>query len=136
MSTTERDIELVNDSLERCDSQGEFLDAFYRRFFAASSEIADKFKNTDLRRQKRMLRESFYVLLLAYGGDEAAWSLLEERAVRHSRTGLDVEPRLYNIWLDCLIETVREFDTRADGNTVRAWRRVMDKGIAFMAERY
>jgi hypothetical protein len=54
----ERDIELFNDSLERCTTGRRFLDRFYELFVASSAEVAAKFANTDFRVQKAALKVS------------------------------------------------------------------------------
>ena len=136
MSDT-NDIELVNDSLERCTRRRqEFFEAFYRRFNASSDEVAAKFAGTDIKTQARALRESFYLLLRAVGGDPEAWQGLELRAIRHDHRHLDIRPGLYDLWLECLLETIRDFDPKADAAIEAAWRRTMQKGIDFMIARY
>ncbi|MEX2122608.1 MAG: globin [Woeseia sp.] len=130
------DVELVNDSLERCTRRHEFFEAFYRRFSESSDEVAAKFAGTDLRGQTRALRESFYLLLRALGGEPDAWQSLELRALRHDRRHLDIRPGLYGLWLECLLETIRSFDPKVDATIEAAWRRTMKKGIDFMIERY
>jgi len=61
---------------------------------------------------------------------------LVQVAERHSKRGVDVRPELYSVWLDCLIETVREFDPKFNGDVATAWRVVFSKGIEFMTSRY
>ena len=56
-------------------------------------------------------------------------------ARRHSRAALAIRPELYDLWLDCLIRAVREFDRSFSGETERAWRSVL-RGIEFMKSRY
>jgi hemoglobin-like flavoprotein len=130
------DVELVNDSLERCTRRQEFFETFYRRFSVSSDEVQAKFAGTDLKTQTRALRESFYLLLRAVGGDPDAWQSLELRAIRHDRRHLDIRPGLYDLWLECLLETIRIFDPKIDAAIEAAWRRTMQKGIDFMIARY
>lgn len=133
----ERDIELVNDSLERCTRRRqEFFETFYRRFIESSDEVSAKFVGTDIRAQARALREAFYLLFRAVGGEPEAWQALELRAIRHDHRHLDIRPGLYDLWLECLLETVRDFDPEADAATEAAWRRTMQHGIDFMIARY
>ena len=134
--TDQTDIEMVNDSLERCGSPLDLFDSFYIRFRDSSEEVKAKFRNTDLRTQSRALREAFYLLLRAVGGDPEAWQHLELRALRHDRRHLDIGPWMYQLWLDCLLETIREFDPDFDSVTEAAWRRIMQRGIDFMIERH
>jgi hypothetical protein len=51
----ERDVELFNDSIERCSGNAEFLRRFCSLFLASSDAVAKKFEHTDLRKQARML---------------------------------------------------------------------------------
>jgi hypothetical protein len=37
---------------------------------------------------------------------------------------------------DCLLATIRDFDTRVDDRTEQAWRRVVQQAIDFMTARY
>jgi hemoglobin-like flavoprotein len=130
------DIELVNDSLERCTPQAEFFEQFYWRFRDSSDEVAAKFVGTDSKAQARALRTAFLLLLQAVAGDPAAWQQLELRAVRHDRSHLDIKPEMYGLWRDCLLATIRDFDTRVDDRTEQAWRRVVQQAIDFMTARY
>ena len=135
--SSENDIELVNDSLERCTQRRqEFFEVFYRRFSVSSDEVAAKFAGTNLKAQARALRESFYLLFSAIGGDPEAWQSLELRAIRHDQRHLDIRPGLYDLWLECLLETIRDFDPEADAAIEAAWRRTMQQGIDFMIARY
>jgi hypothetical protein len=63
----ERDIELFNDSLERCTSGRQFLDRFYELFAGSSAEVAAKFANTDFRVQKAAVKVSFYMIMSSIG---------------------------------------------------------------------
>lgn len=130
------DVELVNDSLERCTPHVDFFTSFYERFRSSSDEVEKKFEGTDLRRQTRALRDAFYLLLRAVGGDPEAWQALELRAVRHDHRHLDISPGMYQLWLESLLVTIREFDPKLDRETEAAWRRVMQKGIDFMVSKY
>lgn len=132
----ERDIELFNDSLERCTGRPGFLDRFYELFMTSSEEVAAKFKHTDFRKQKKALRVSLYKMMLVPEGNAGADADLERLAQLHSRRQLDVRPELYELWLDRLIQAVREFDPLFSGETEKAWRNVMRPGIEFMKARY
>lgn len=130
------DVELVNDSLARCTPQAKFFEHFYTRFSNSSDEVAGKFAGTDPKAQARALRTAFLLVLQAVAGDPGAWQELEMRAARHDRRHLDIRPELYDQWRECLIETVREFDSAADSDVERAWRNVVQEAIEFMVARY
>jgi hemoglobin-like flavoprotein len=131
----ERDVELFNDSIERCSGSPDFLRRFYALFLASSETVARKFEHTDLKRQARMLKTSLYIMMLAGGGSERIVHL-ERLAQLHSRAGLDIKPELYDVWLDRLLQAVREFDPLCDPEIETAWRRLLQPGIEFMKSRY
>lgn len=131
----ETDIELFNDSLERCSSRSDFLRRFYSLFLASSDMVAKKFEHTDLKKQARMLKISLYIMMLTSGESERE-AQLERLARRHSRAELDIKPELYDLWLDRLLQAVGEADPKFDAPTEAAWRRVLQPGIDFMKSRY
>lgn len=131
----ERDIELFNDSMERCSSRSDFLTRFYTAFLASSDEVAAKFEHTDLKKQARMLKVSLYIMMLA-SDDSGRAAQLNQLAQRHSRAELDIKPELYDLWLDRLLQTAREVDPKFDAPTEAAWRHVLQPGIDFMKSRY
>ena len=134
----EREIELFNDSLERCQSHAEFLTRFYEIFIASDRAVAEKFTHTDLRRQQLALKTSLFLLLEASGRNPPRESIahLERIAERHGRRDLDIKPGMYALWLDSMLQAVREFDPRFDERTERAWRGVLARGIEVMQSRY
>ena len=131
----ERDVELFNDSIERCSCRPEFLRRFYTLFLASSDTVAKKFKRTDLRKQARLLKTSLYIMMLASGESERIVHL-ERLAKLHSRAELDIKPELYDLWLDRLVQAVKEFDPMFDMETETAWWRMRQPGIEFMKSRY
>lgn len=133
---TEKEIALFNDSLERCSTSADFLDYFYRTFMASSPEVAEKFKHTDFKKQKILLKTSFYMMMLAAMGKPEAQEHLERIAQVHSKKGRDIRPGLYDLWLDCLIQAVRKFDRAFNKDIEDAWRAMMKPGIEFMKSRY
>ncbi len=133
---TESDIELFNDSLERCTARHDFLDLFYQTFLACSQEVAEKFEHTDFDTQKRLLKASLYIMMLAAMGKPEARTHLERIAEVHDRNHHDIRPELYDLWLDCLLRTVKDFDSGFNASTERAWRAMMASGISLMKSRY
>ena len=131
---------IFNDSYERVmhglgRSSGEFYVAFYDLLTATSDEAASKFKNTDMAAQVRMLQSSVTVLLNFFV-TSCQDEYLGQLAERHGKRGVDISPELYEVWLECLIETVRQFDSKFNDDVATAWRVVFSKGIGFMTSRY
>ncbi len=112
-----------------------FFSQFYDRFIPSSPEVTALFEGVDMKRQRKIIEAS-----LAYMSEFAAFLTktdpLERLAERHSRRGIDVDPALYEVWLDMLVETVRESDPEYSDEVGLAWRVVMSPGIAFMKAHY
>lgn len=132
---TEKDLQLFNDSLERCTAQPEFLSRFYELFVASSPEIAEKFKNTDFNRQRRMLKASLYLLIYAIEGKPEGVVHLERMSEVHGEKGLGVAGWMYDVWFDCLLKAVKEFDSHFLPETETAWQNVLREGIDLMKKR-
>jgi hemoglobin-like flavoprotein len=126
------DLERFDDSLSRCYAKPHFLERFYELLLETSPEARAKFAGTDLGRQRRMLKASLVLMMLAAGGQNEGMVHLERIAAVHGRTGHDIRPHLYDVWLDCLLQAVREFDPECDDTLLATWRRVLEPGIAFM----
>ena len=125
-------------SLGRCRATAGFLDAFYQRFVASSDEVRAKFAKTDMLRQVQMLEDTLFVVANAVQGEEGspARSDLPRIAERHSRRDLDIGPELYDLFLECLIVTVRTHDPKFTPEVEAAWREVMGFSIDYMRKRY
>jgi len=125
-------------SLGRCRATAGFLDAFYQRFVASSDEVRAKFAKTDMMRQVQMLEDTLFVVANAVQGEEGspARSDLPRIAERHSRRDLDIGPELYDLFLECLVVTVRTHDPKFTPEVEAAWREVMGFSIDYMRKRY
>ena len=130
-------LETFDQSLGRCNVMAGFLDRFYERFLEMSPKVAEKFRNTDFVHQKRALRASFHIMLLAAGnGKDGAEQHLGSLARSHSRNELDIGAEFYDYWLDSLLATVREFDNAWDHDVEAAWEQVMGGGIQYLLSHY
>jgi len=135
---TAQQVKSFGASLKRCLAVPGFMDRFYERFVASSDEVRDKFRNTDLARQTRMVADSLYVLAVAAEGEDnsPARLSLPGLAARHSRRDLDIRPGLYDVWLECLLETARRQDPEFTPEVAAAWRATLAWGIEYMRSRY
>jgi hemoglobin-like flavoprotein len=130
---------VFNDSFGRILSEegtGEaFFGDFYREFLASSPEVAEKFRNTDMKQQEKMLKGSFYNLL-SFSTTNEVTDYLASVAEKHDRNHRDIKPKLYDLWLECLISAVERHDAEFSDDVELAWRLVMAKGIVYMKFRY
>lgn len=113
----------------------DFFDAFYRRFLASDLQVAERFANTHMATQQKMLKKSFYSLFAFYASgqtDDAILSIAE----RHNQKNLDIKPEFYDLWLECLIQTIKEYDSQFCDDIELAWRLVMTPGITYMKFKY
>ena len=130
-------LEQFEDSMRRCNADPEFLDRFYERFLKSSPQVREKFRATDLLRQKRMLQASLQLLLVAAQDDgKRPTPYLDEVAARHSASQMAIGAELYDLWLDSLLATVREVDPAWSALVEQAWESVMTVGIAYLVSRY
>lgn len=123
-------------SLERCGQNATFISSFYDRFLSTSEDIREKFKHTDFDKQNQMLLKSLKLVAGATLGEPASLREMRERAETHDRHNLNIEPRLYDFWLDSAIETASEFDTEWDESVEQAWHAVLGYVILHMAKFY
>lgn len=126
---------VCRESLHRCNADPIFIDLFYEKFLASSDEVAEKFSNTNFKKQKQMLRKSLHLIVLSCGGQDEADVYLPEVAKRHGRKGLQIKPAMYELWLESLIETVQEIDPKYSAEVEQAWRETMRYGIDYMISR-
>lgn len=123
-------------SLHNCEKDENFLDRFYENFIATSPRVAEKFADTDFERQHEAMRLSLRMMAMASVGGDAADLYLEYIAKRHDRHHLNIEPELYEFWLEALIDTAREFDDEFNEEVEQAWRAVLRNGVDYMISRY
>jgi len=130
-------VQKARDSLSRCNQRPEFLERFYELFIDSSPDIRKKFENTDFEVQKRVLRDSLFLMLSAAGTTVGyAHVQLEKLAKRHSHNDLGIKPEWYALWLDTLLQTVAEFDPDYSDAIDAAWRDSMKEGIELLSAGY
>lgn len=128
--------DLVAQSFGRCCVREKFFDDFYDAFFKSSARAGEKFKDTDMARQKGLLRDAIAFMIMFFDGSSVATAKVDKLAASHSRARLNIEPDLYEFWLESLMVAVARHDPRFDAELDRAWRAVMGKGIAALVAGY
>ena len=124
--------ELFNDSFDRCKKDDLFLDRFYKIFLSCSEEVNEKFKNTDMELQKKILKLSLPFMLSAHQTPQ----VLSKVAQSHSKNELDIKPYMYTMWIDSMIEAVKQTDKECSPEIEAAWREIMRPGIDYLIDKY
>lgn len=134
MNTTSKSThEIFNDSYERILlEENDFFATFYQHFFAASEHIRYAFRNTDMDLQIEMLKDSFYYLM-SFRVDKDASSFLHKLAKKHSDMP-EVKKVMFDIWVTCLLEAVKEHDPQYKGDVEQAWRNMLEPGLEYMKD--
>lgn len=116
-------------------ASSEFFDAFYRHFVGSSTEVAEKFRDTDMDRQREMLRLSLDHMVY-FAIDKEETKEIARVAGLHSKSNADIPPLLYDLWLDSLLETVSQFDPDYNHAVQMAWREALTPAIDYMKQHY
>lgn len=112
-------------SVQRCFESKAFLETFYERFMGSSEEIRMKFRFTDLDKQYQMLQRSLELCAGATEGHPESLRELNERAKTHDRDHLNIQPAMYESWMNTLVDTAGEFDPLWDEEIESAWRKTL-----------
>ena len=132
----EKTRELFAASYRRCTQNRSFMQRFYDIFVGSSPAIAAKFEHTDMRHQARMVQVSLVMLLAAVEGRDEGLQHLERIAKIHGRAQHDIPAAMYESWLDCLLQAVREYDPYCQEQVEQAWRTILAPGIEYLKAHY
>jgi hemoglobin-like flavoprotein len=125
----------VQASYARCIASARFLDRFYD-IFMAHPDIKPLFAKTDMAKQKHLLRHGLSSVLMYAESDAMARSCLLRIQETHGRHKLNINPRLYPIWVDSLMRAIAEHDPRFGPELEGEWRDVIAPGIELIVSGY
>lgn len=111
---------------------GDDADRFFERFydlFLEDPEVAELFASTDMRRQVQMLKKSLFQLVTFYVLNEPS-AELNRLAEIHKVVG--VSPRMFDTWMQALLNTVEALDPEFDELTELAWCWALAPGMTYM----
>lgn len=129
--------EVVRPSFLRCmKDRDEFFDDFYGTLSDKAPGIGTMFAHVDMQRQNQLIRNAVEDLINYAVGNETAEQELRRLGGTHNRHGLNVVPELYDLWVDTIVETMRDHDPDADDDIDAAWRVVLRDGIKLMTSLY
>jgi len=128
--------ETVKLSHARCIQSQSFLDDFYNSFMGSSQEVRQMFVNTDLEKQKSLLKDGITYLIM-YDADNIIGKIaLKNIGEIHNRNQKNIEYKFYPIWTKCLLQTVAKHDPKFDDDIKLAWDSVLIRGIDFLKSQY
>ncbi|MBN4082297.1 globin [Mariprofundus ferrooxydans] len=126
----------VHQSYIRAGSQ-KLVSEFYVRLMAASDEIRKKFEGIDMAEQVSLLSHAIVMSFLFIDkNQQVAKKCLDEVRTTHAQHNLNIAPELYDIWLECLLETVALCDPDANDELLSDWHDVMSVAINHIREGY
>lgn len=123
-------VDLANASYARCQRAPEFFRAFYDRFLASDPSVPPYFAATKFDKQEKLLQHGLSMLLIF--AKRSNPNLLNRLVERHGPSDLNIPARLFPVFLDSLLDTVKQFDPDCDAATLEAWRVTLAPGIALM----
>ena len=124
-------VELANASYARCQKAPEFFRAFYNRFLASDPTVPPYFATTRFDKQEKLLQHGLSMLLIYARRSNP--NLLNRLVERHGPGDLNIPARLYPVFLESLLATVKEFDEACDPAVLEAWRAALQPGVALMS---
>ena len=81
-----------------------------------------------------MIRQSLLLLTVACLGTKEVDEEIARLGLRHGPQGLQIGAHLYDLWLDCLLHTVSEFDPRWSHTVEDSWRKMFGPYISKMKD--
>ncbi|MBN4061296.1 globin [bacterium AH-315-G11] len=126
----------VHQSYIRAGSK-KLVSDFYVRLMAASDDIRKKFEEVDMAEQASLLSHAIVMSFLFIDkNQQVAQKCLDEVRDTHAQNNLNIAPELYDIWLECLLETVAICDPHATDALLSDWHDVMSVAINHIREGY
>jgi hemoglobin-like flavoprotein len=116
-------------------NSSDFFEDFYKHFITSSPIVAKKFRNTNIAEQQKMLKASFFHMFNFFLQKQES-DYMERIASKHGKKELDIKPELYDLWLKCVIDTVKKHDREFNDDIELAWRMIMSTGITYMKFKY
>ncbi|MDH3505165.1 MAG: globin [Nitrospirota bacterium] len=130
------ELEAVEHSYGRACLTPHFIDRFYEIFLGSHPSIQPMFKNTDFTKQKQQLRTSVAMMISHLEGKPAGTITLNRIAENHSKKKLNIQPSLYQYWIDSLVSAAKECDAKWTPDIERAWQKVLRAGVDYITQSY
>ncbi len=108
-----------------------FFKHFYNKLINTDPQIAALFSNTDMDRQVKMLMQSM-THITSFAATMESNAEINKIATIHGKDKLNLPTEMYDTWLECLIDTVKEHDPEFNSQVETAWRIIMSPGLEYM----
>jgi hemoglobin-like flavoprotein len=108
-----------------------FFKNFYDKLINTDPKIFALFSNTDMEQQVKMLMQSM-THITSYAATMEANEEINQIAKNHGKYKLNIPAETYDLWLECLVDTAREYDPEFNSHVETAWREVMSPGLKYM----
>ena len=89
-----------------------------------------------MKKQYSLLKNSLMLMMTALIESNENQAQFEMIGKPHSRFGHNISPELYDLWLNCLIDTAHEFGQQFDSSIELTWQKTLQHGIDKMKIMY
>ena len=129
------DEKIFKDSYDRCinlnDGDVKFVNHFYSVLKGRDSKISKLLESYPVYLQVRLVRNIIY-LLADFRSSHAISPEIRNFATSHSELKPAIEPFMLALCVECLLETVAEFDPEYNSRIRAAWLAVIRPGIDYL----
>ena len=126
----------VKESYSRCCVNPRFFDLFYENFLRSHPTIAPMFAKTDMTKQKSLLRQGVSMMFMHLGGNSVGTTGIDRIAESHSKKKLNIDPNLYDYWINSLVKSVKECDPKITPTLEVEWKKVLRSGVDRIVAQY
>lgn len=126
----------VKESYGRCCLSKDFFTDFYSMFLASSPEVKSKFAKTNFEKQYKLLRDGITFMIMFAENEPIARLKMEKLGELHNQNNLNVGPRLYGLWLNCLMLAIEKHDPALTQETRQRWVEAMSMGMGYLKSKY
>lgn len=134
----ETKVSIVEESLLRAMNSELFAKTFYENLFYLNPKTQEYFSNIDWRKQEIALLKSIEHLIGFFSNEED--EIHRKNIIRigesHSKKNLNIHPHNYYYWVDAMIMTLKELDSKWDDNNQFYVRECLFFPVSFIISLY
>lgn len=129
-------LETVKHSYGRATLKPQFFDRFYEIFLGSNPSFKPLFQHTDLNKQKQLLKTGVAMMLSHLEGKPAGTMTLDRIGKSHAKNQLNIQPALYQYWIESLVAAAKECDSKWTPAIEHAWQKALRAGVDYITEQY